>query len=54
MDVRRIVLGRAARTYRSDHGPFADGVTFLHLDRAEVDKRHRMAAGRLDRHGFPV
>jgi hypothetical protein len=54
MDVRHIMLGRAARSYRSDHGTLADSVTFLHRDRAEVDKRHRMAAGRLDRHDLPV
>jgi hypothetical protein len=54
MDVRDIVLGGAARSSRSDHGTLADIVTFLHLDRAEVDKRHHMAAGRLDRHDLPV
>jgi hypothetical protein len=54
MDVRHIVLGRAARADGSDHGAFADSVTFRHRDRAEVDKRHRVAAGRLHRHDLPV
>jgi hypothetical protein len=54
MDVRQFVLRCAARSYRTDHGTLADSVTFRHRDRAEVDKRHRMAAGRLDRHDLPV
>jgi hypothetical protein len=54
VDVRHIVLRYAARSYRSDRGTLADSVTFLHRDRAQVDKRYRMAAGRLHSHDLPV
>jgi hypothetical protein len=54
VDVRRVVLGCAARPDRSHDSALPDDVTLLHRDRAEVDERHRMAAGRLHRHDLSV
>ena len=54
MNVRRLVLGRAARPDRSHDSALADDVALLHRDRAEVDERHRMAAGRLHCHDLSV
>ena len=48
------MLGRPARPYRPDDATLPNGVTLLHRDRAEVDKRHCIAAGRLDRHDLSV
>jgi hypothetical protein len=54
VDVRHIVLGRAARPGRSHGAALTDDVAFAHCDRAELDERHRIAAGRLHRHDLPV
>jgi hypothetical protein len=54
MHVGHLVLGRAARPYRPDGGALPDDVTFAHRDRAELNKRHRIAAGCLHRHDLPI
>ncbi len=54
MDVRHTVLGRAARAYRPDNCALPNSVTFAHRYRADVDERHRVAAGCLHRHNLPI
>jgi hypothetical protein len=54
MDVRHPVLGRAARADGSNDSALADDVTFAHRDRAELDERHGIGAGRLHRHDLSV
>jgi hypothetical protein len=49
MNVRDVVLGRAARADRGNPGAFDDRVALTHNRRPEVRQRHRVAVASLDR-----
>ena len=54
VDIRNPVLRRPTRPNRADNGALADDVALADRRRTEVDERHRVTAGRLDRHDLAV
>jgi hypothetical protein len=51
VDVGDVMLDLSARADRADEVPFADRVASPNGRRAEMRQGHRVAVGRLDRHG---
>jgi hypothetical protein len=54
MEIRNRLLGSSGRADRGDGLPFGDADAAAHRDRPEVDERHGVAVGRLDREAETV
>ena len=54
VDARYRMLGLTARAHRGDRRALLDRVALRHLDRAQMNERHRVPIGREDREAPPV